>query len=1176
MPALNVLIIENAADEGQDLAMKVRDLGYGVIGVFSSGEEAVQSARKERPDIVLLDVGMIGASDGFNPARALMALDLPVILITDNSDRDTITQAAESGIAGYLLKPYDDRYLAVQIELIWAKAHTERQLRKQAQRLPYPLDETLEISRAMPDWEQRLRAFVTATSDIVYQMSPDWSLMYRLHGRQVLTDTTEPTSAWLYTYIPIEEQPLVRKTIAEAIRTKSLYQLEHRVHRPDGSIGWVLSRAVPLFHATGQIREWFGTATDITERKASQEAALKRSRLLDLSQDAIIVRELQGGILYWNAGAEHLYGWTSKEALGQPAHDLLKTTSRDRIEALNRELMEKGSVQSELSQQAKHGHDITVMTRWVLDSSSEPPLVLETNTDITEQRRVEHFLRESEKRFRLLADSAPVLIWTTGPQGTEFCNRACIDFLGVKTEEELHEHNWANYVHPDDYERYVGGYLAAYERCERYEGDLRLHRHDGEYRWFHSLCLPRYDNAKNFVGYVGCSLEIHDSKLAATAIQQSESQLRAVVERSPFGTYIVDGAFRIVHMNQAGQDGAFRNIKTVIGCDLSNALRILWPEPIADSIAGIFRHTLETGESYRSQKFTHARADIQQTESYEWELHRLPMTDGSYGVICYYYDSSELRNAEARLSQTVQRLRLAMESAQMGAWDADLESGALIWDARQCEIFGCELAPKSTEDFFSLVHPDDVSRFRAATAKMVEAGSIRDEFRALLPNGQIRWIATLGATIRNAEGRSVRAIGVNYDVTEQKISQKHMESFAQELERQVHDRTADLVESQTRLRELATELNLAEQRERQRLADELHDHLAQLLVLIGFKLSQAKQGAAGQTLTLVEKARLILQEALDYTRELVAQLSPPVLREFGLPDALQWLGEQMNGFGLKVAVDIQVPDKLVIPKDQGVLLFQSTRELLINVAKHARVSVATLSLSYVAGRLVICVRDEGVGFVASSKQKAKNKFGLYSISERMQALGGEFCVDSAPGQGTLARISLPMHQDMVAGKQPQQKSVDAKTQPSALSVPVGPRCRVLIADDHAMVRQGLRSVLENFPDIECVGEASNGLEAVEMADRLCPTVVLIDVNMPVMDGIHATAKIKTRNPGIVVIGLSVNVSRENVSAMMTAGASRLLTKEAAVERLYSAIKEAVNGFSSHDTNDEKSAIPESQ
>lgn len=117
--------------------------------------------------------------------------------------------------------------------------------------------------------------------------------------------------------------------------------------------------------------------------------------------------------------------------------------------------------------------------------------------------------------------------------------------------------------------------------------------------------------------------------------------------------------------------------------------------------------------------------------------------------------------------------------------------------------------------------------------------------------------------------------------------------------------------------------------------------------------------------------------------------------------------------------------------------------------------------------------------------------------------------------------------------------------------------QVLIVDDHTLVRQGLRSMLEDYSDIQVVGEARNGLEAIFLMETLRPCVVLMDINMPKMNGIEATAQITNRYPDTRIIGLSVNATTENQEAIRRAGAVQLLPKETAVEKLYEAICEAV-------------------
>jgi len=416
-------------------------------------------------------------------------------------------------------------------------------------------------------------------------------------------------------------------------------------------------------------------------------------------------------------------------------------------------------------------------------------------------------------------------------------------------------------------------------------------------------------------------------------------------------------------------------------------------------------------------------------------------------------------------------------------------------------------------------------------------------------------------------------------------SEERLREFATQLEQLVGERTQELVQSQTRLRALATELNLAEQRERKRLAAELHDHLQQMLVLGKLKLGQGMRlpQAPPHAVEIMRKTDDVLAEALEYTRTLVAELSPPVLHEHGLAAGLVWLANQMKRHDLTVTVRV-LESEISLPEDQAVLLFQSVRELLINAAKHARSPEATVVLQRVDGRVRIDVTDNGVGFDASApaaeipQGTVSSKFGLFSIRERMKALGGTFEILSSAGKGTVATLSLPVSESEprseirspVIGAGSREEALrngdaaflttDAGHLAAAQLNPAPSekhRIRVLLVDDHAMVREGLRSVLESYDDVEVVGEAANGEEAVAMVQRLRPTMVVMDINMPKMNGIEATAHISRTYPEIQVIGLSVNASGNNIQAMSKAGAVLLLTKEAAVNELYRRMREVL-------------------
>lgn len=422
------------------------------------------------------------------------------------------------------------------------------------------------------------------------------------------------------------------------------------------------------------------------------------------------------------------------------------------------------------------------------------------------------------------------------------------------------------------------------------------------------------------------------------------------------------------------------------------------------------------------------------------------------------------------------------------------------------------------------------------------------------PDGTRVWVAPHPTPLRNAAGDLVGGVDVLMDLTERKRAERQLQEFAAELERRIKERTHELVLSQERLRALASELTLTEQRERRRLAMELHDYLAQLVVASRLKLSQAIPKVQDQTVAAaLANVDRMMDQALTYTRSLVAELSPHILYQFGLSKSLVWLGERMKQHALDVTVKTG-PTSFTLADDQAVLLFQSVRELLFNVVKHAKTDRATITINVDEQReLWICVEDEGVGFDVTERtdgEDSRGKFGLLSIRERMETLGGECEVSAALGAGTVAILRLPLSGNTTASP------ISLPARPShtlVASKDPARRVRIVLVDDHAMVRQGLRSILDGYADLMVVGEGADGQDAVVMVRSLKPDVVIMDVNLPLIDGIEATRIVSRESPSTVVIGISVRNDPQVHVAMTEAGAVAFLPKESAASQLYEII-----------------------
>jgi signal transduction histidine kinase/ActR/RegA family two-component response regulator len=428
-----------------------------------------------------------------------------------------------------------------------------------------------------------------------------------------------------------------------------------------------------------------------------------------------------------------------------------------------------------------------------------------------------------------------------------------------------------------------------------------------------------------------------------------------------------------------------------------------------------------------------------------------------------------------------------------------------------------------------------------------------EEMEYLRGDGKRGSLLHYAEPIRDATGRIMGGVAVSVDITDLKRTQKQLLELNDALEQRVRDRTRSLVTYQEHLRAMTSELVLTEQRERRRLATELHDYLAQLLVASKMKSKLVSYHVQSSGDGVMKDLRDLIDEALKYTRTLIADLSPTILYEAGLFAAIHWLGEQMQRHNLVVRIE-ENGEPVDMPDDKAVMVFQTVRELLFNVVKHAKVPGATVRIEQLpTGELTVTVEDAGAGFDPSRQElhPAGGKFGLFSVRERLAALGGTFEIDSAPGRGTRAVVRVPLEPGPI--DEDSAAPVTAPAVPSVVEIRRRGTIRVLLVDDHKMVREGFRTLIECDAQLEVAGEAANGEEAVELARLLHPDVVIMDINMPKMNGIEATRRIKQEMPHVSIIGLSVHDDRGLIASMLEAGASCYLTKGGQSEELSRAI-----------------------
>jgi CheY-like chemotaxis protein len=378
----------------------------------------------------------------------------------------------------------------------------------------------------------------------------------------------------------------------------------------------------------------------------------------------------------------------------------------------------------------------------------------------------------------------------------------------------------------------------------------------------------------------------------------------------------------------------------------------------------------------------------------------------------------------------------------------------------------------------------------------------------------------------------------------------------------VAERTAEAHARAAELQELAAELSRAEERERLRIAAMLHEGLQQDLVALRYRVDALAHGKADEG--FLQEFGAAIDDCVVRTRELSYDLSPPAAKAGFLP-VLEWLsGDVSRRFGLNVTVKAGPHVEPVNPTLAAVL-FRSVKELLLNVRKHSGASSAEITVMRTADRIQVSVADRGRGFDAAgviAGRTGARGFGFHSIEERLHFLGGDIDIGSQAGEGCRVTLSVPDSGDSGATVGVLPAGLEAAFETAAFPGRVGPRAtpvspaviRVLLADDHALTRQGLATLLDREKDIEVVAQAADGEEAVHLVLELRPDVVLMDVSMPRMDGFEATRRITQRLPEIRIIGLSMYDDPGIAEKMRQNGAAGYLCKTGSLDALINAVR----------------------
>jgi len=663
----------------------------------------------------------------------------------------------------------------------------------------------------------------------------------------------------------------------------------------------------------------------------------------------------------------------------------------------------------------------------------------------------------------------------------------------------------------------------------------------------------------------------HSLEVRETGLIESQHQVQAHLEEiekiyssAHIGLCVFDHYLRYSRVNERLAEINGLPVSEHIG----RTLREVVPEagPKAEAVA---KQIFETGQPVFDVEFQVPAAgepNTNRTCISQW----LPLLDGD-GAVCainvVIEDVSERKAAEERVRRSERMLYAALANTPdvLVIYDRDRRIEFINSSALRLlrQPIG-DLLGKRDED----VWPAEVTRHYLPRLKdcLTRKQVIEFEMTVVFPPETVaRTMAVVFVPLLDDTGDLYQVLAISRDVTDRKRAEQELEKLVAERTAQLENLASQLHGRNAQLQAMALELTQAEQRERRQLAQILHDHLQQLLVGAKFTLG-AMKGRRHRNVALkaeFDQLEGLLNEAIDTSRSLTYDLSPPILYQSGLADALRWLaGEMKRKHGLQVETKL---DSAAEIKSEAVriLVFTAARELLFNVVKHAKVDRATLTMRRESGKVQIIVADRGRGFDPNQirgRGGPSQGFGLFSIEERLGLIGGKLALESQPGHGSSFTLVAPG--DSVEtpsvpenGSGPRPAPDSRRPRPAAAR---GNTIRVILADDHGVMRNGLATLLSEQPDISVVAQASNGQEAIDLCREHKPHVLVLDVAMPVMDGVQACGIISQEMPGVRIIGLSMFDSADLARPMLAAGADTYLSKAGSPNLLLDAIRRAAH------------------
>jgi len=480
----------------------------------------------------------------------------------------------------------------------------------------------------------------------------------------------------------------------------------------------------------------------------------------------------------------------------------------------------------------------------------------------------------------------------------------------------------------------------------------------------------------------------------AEELRKSEGKYRNLVESTLDLIFMVDERGRYTYVNPRFEKVTGYSIDDLIGLPF---IHIAAPEVIRSTIDRFKRGMHGEDTPPYEADLIHKNGDripVEFLVTTQYDDRGIPT--GRLGI---GRDITERRKADHALRQLAADLAKAQFLAHIGNWRYDINTKLSVWSEEMFRIVGLEPMPNTPLriDHRRYIHPDDLPKYEEAARSVLAGKQSEVELRVLLPDGSLCYVFVRGEPEYDRNGRIKGLFGTTQDVTGRVMAEQMLKAQSEQL------------------RILSAKLSEAQEAERKRIARELHDQVGQNLTVLGINLNILRSAVSRDSLTarhncLLDDSLLLVEQTSEFTRDLMADLRPPDMDDYGLIAAIQWYSER---FSMRTGIEVMMKGDEIHPRPSAYVennLFRVVQEALTNISKHSRAKKIQIRISVAEDRLKIKITDDGVGFNPEKSRMSPERrcLGLMSMSERTESMGGRFSVRSRTGKGTEIAVEVPL------------------------------------------------------------------------------------------------------------------------------------------------------------------------